>query len=239
MKLIDYSNKEVKVLDKGFVKLLDTMPSTYSSDLLRLDESIVKSARVSYNNVSKGDERDAKLVKYLIQHDHGTPLESIVFKFYIKCPIFVHRHIVKHRISSMNEVSGRYTKMKSEDWYIPDEFRKQCTRNHQSSEGKVELSSILIDKYNEHCKQSYELYNELLENGVSREMARAVLPLSTYTSFYWTINLRSLMNFIKLRNHEDAQHETRQYAKAIKEIVEELCPISLEAFSSKWEMENF
>lgn len=218
----------MKVLDKGFVKLIDTMPSSWKSETLKADEAIVQAARISYDGSSKGDERDSKLIKYLVKHNHLTPLEHVVFKFHIKCPIFVQRHIVKHRTTSMNEISARYTEVKDE-YYIPTHFRKQATKNKQSSEGTIENQEI-VDSFHKHCKLTYSYYQTLLEEGVSREMARIILPQNMYTQFYWKIDLRNLLHFCKLRNSPDAQFETQEYAKAIEEIVKEYCPISYQAF---------
>ena len=185
-------------MDKGFVKLVDSMPSKYSDPVLKYDEAIVRSARVSYGNVSKGTERDAKLVEYLVKHNHGTPLEAIVFQFHIKCPIFVQRHIVKHRMTTMNEISARYTTVLDE-WYVPKEFRKQCKKNKQSSSNESFSDTdneMLLEKYNKCCQDSYNTYKSLLDNGVSRELARTVLPQSMYTQFYWKIDLRNLLHFL-------------------------------------------
>lgn len=213
----------------GFVKLIDVMPKQYTSDILKCDESIVRSARVSFNQVSKGDVLDSKLINFLVKNQHSTPLESVVFKFHIKCPIFVQRHIVKHRTASMNEISARYTVIKDE-FYIPSEFRKQASNNRQSSEGVVENSQELISKYTEACELAYSTYTDLLSSGVAKEMARMILPQSMMTEFYFTINLRNLLHLVKLRNSPDAQYETQQIAEKMERVIAELCPVSYRAF---------
>lgn len=227
-------HKEIKVLDKGFVKLVDMMPSNYTDETLKCDEAIVRAARVSYNDTSKGSEKDAKLVKYLVDNHHMVPLESVVFQFQIKCPIFVQRHIVKHRMSSMNEISARYTKIEDE-WYVPEKLRKQCSKNRQCSSltNIFEDDSDLIQKLDDACKESYKTYEMLLEQGVSREMARMILPQSMYTVFYWKIDLRNALHFCNLRNSSDSQFETMEFAKAVESIISHTNPISYKAFRNK------
>jgi len=221
------TNKPINVLDKGFVKLVDIMPKNYTDPELKCDEAIVRAARVSYNQSSKGTERDKKLIQYLVKHHHSVPLESIVFQFQIKCPIFVQRHIVKHRMSSMNEVSARYTKV-IDEWYTPNKVRKQCTKNKQSSDGF--LDDTLSEQFDSACQSSYKKYEELLEKGVSREMARIILPQSMYTQFFWKIDLRNALHFCNLRNAPDSQWETQQYAQAIEKIIQETNPVSYKTF---------
>lgn len=227
------TTEEIKVLDKGFVKLVDMMPSQYTDETLKCDEAIVRAARVSYNDSSKGTEKDAKLIKFLVDNHHLVPLESVVFQFQIKCPIFVQRHIVKHRMSSMNEVSARYTKPEDE-WYIPETVRKQCSKNRQCSsltnKFDEETNQKLVKQIDESCKESYKTYESLLEQGVSREMARMVLPQSMYTTFYWKIDLRNALHFCNLRNSSDSQFETMEVARAIEEIISKTNPISYKAF---------
>lgn len=215
----------------GFVKLVDILPKEYKSEILKCDEAIVQAARVSYNQSSKGDDADAKLVKFLITHNHGTPLESIIFKFHIKCPIFVQRHIVKHRMTSMNEISARYVKV-TDGWYTPKTFRKQSKSNRQASQGHLdEEDNEKIKKlFDEKAEDIHKFYEHLLECGVAREQARAILPQTMYTQFYLTLNLRSLMNLVYLRNSPDAQWETQQVAKAMEEVWKQVAPVSHSTF---------
>jgi thymidylate synthase (FAD) len=222
---------EKKVLDKGFVKLVDIMPRSYNDSELKCDESIVRAARVSYNQSSKGTDRDTKLINYLVGNRHMVPLESVVFQFQIKCPIFVQRHIVKHRMSSMNEISARYTKV-IDEWYVPDRMRKQCNKNKQASSGTFEddENEKLVSQYNSACDSSYQTYEIMLLQGISREMARTILPQSMYTEFFWKIDLRNALHFCNLRNSSDSQWETQEFAKAIEEIISETNPISYKAF---------
>lgn len=215
------SNEKIDVLDKGFIRLVDFMGG---------DNRVVSSARVSFGAVSKGEEQDKRLIKYLLEHSHHTPFEHCYFQFHICCPIFVARQWMRHRWGSYNEVSARYTQVKDE-FYIPSQFRGQDTKNKQ---GSVPTSSLdqqaLIKLYEDSVEASYAAYNKLIEAGVAREMARGVLPVCQYTQFYWSVNARSLLNFLSLRTDKHAQWEIRVYADAIAKIFQEKMPWSWAAF---------
>lgn len=215
------SNEKIDVLDKGFIRLVDFMGG---------DNRVVSSARVSFGAVSKGEEQDKRLIKYLLEHSHHTPFEHCYFQFHICCPIFVARQWMRHRWGSYNEVSARYTQVKDE-FYIPSQFRGQDTKNKQ---GSVPTSSLdqqaLIKLYEDSVEASYATYNKLIEAGVAREMARGVLPVCQYTQFYWSVNARSLLNFLSLRTDKHAQWEIRVYADAIAKIFQEKMPWSWAAF---------
>lgn len=213
----------IHVLDHGFVKLVDFMGG---------DDRAVNSARVSFGGVSKGEEKDKALIKYLMDHEHHSPFEHCCFQFHIKCPIFVARQWMRHRIASYNEVSARYTEVKDE-FYIPTQFRGQDTHNKQGSISSKDLNNAeLLKIYTESIEASYQAYEKLLAAGVAREMARGLLPVGQYTQFYWTINARSLMNFIHLRADAHAQYEIRVYAEAISKIFEQKMPWTAEAFKA-------
>ena len=211
-----------KVLDKGFVKLIDFMGG---------DQNAVDSARVSFGSVSKGEALDRKLIEYLLEHGHFSPFEHSVFQFHIKCPIFVARQWMRHRIASYNEVSARYTEVK-EEFYVPAAFRGQDKINRQGSvrSGGLDQAKMLA-AYDKAIKASFDIYKELLEAGAAREMARMVLPVAQYTQFHWTINARSLLNFLELRLDSHAQFEIQQYAIAIQEIFAEKMPWTWEAYT--------
>lgn len=213
---------EIKILDKGFVRFIE---------MLGDDMSAVQAARVSYGKGLTNIKRDRKLLFYLIEHDHHTPFEHIVFKFHVKTPIFVMRQWIRHRISSVNERSGRYTEF-NEEWYIPEKIRTDDNINLQGSNfsSDEKLNSDGVKKIEESIERSFEEYRKLREMGVAKELARIVLPVSMYTEFYWTLNVRSLMNFLNLRADGHAQFEIREYAKAIAKIFEEKCPNTYEAF---------
>jgi len=211
-----------EVLDKGFVKLIDFIGG---------DTKVVLAARVSFDMTLKGEEKDKKLIEYLLKHEHFTPFEHSVFQFHIKCPIFVARQWMRHRWGSYNEISARYTEVKDE-FYIPKSFRIQDTKNKQGSLESDKLDNEkLIKLYKESIENAYKTYQELLKNGIAREMARMVLPVSQYTQFYWTVNARSLLNFIRLRTDEHAQYEIREYANVISKIFAQNMPWTWEAFN--------
>ena len=200
---------EIKVLDKGFIRLIGTAGS---------DITVVNSARVSYARSNdrkiKLDENDAALIERLIQNGHETPFENIIFTFHVKCPIFVARQWMRHRIASYNELSRRYKKGDLE-FYIPSRDRTKDTTGDNSYQIKFAYDAM---------KMTYEL---LLERGVTAEVARTVLPVGLYTEFYYTTNLRSLMNFLKLRTDIHAQYEIRQYAFAIMDILDDIDEIEI------------
>jgi thymidylate synthase (FAD) len=209
------------VLDKGFVRLVEAMGD---------DRAVVQSARVSYGGGSKGDEKDRKLLNYLMKHHHETPFEHAVFKFHIKCPLFVARQWFRHRIASYNEMSGRYTEFQ-EEFYVPEKLRGQDNKNKQGSVA-MDMSDEprLKGLFQQANEQAFKIYQELLKSGVAKELARNVLPVSAYTQFYWTVNARSLMNFLKLRSGEGAQWEIREYASALMAIFEARMPWTAAAF---------
>ncbi len=212
---------EFKVLDKGFLRLIEFMGG---------DEAVVEAARVSYGKGLKGEEKDKRLIFYLMEHEHMTPFEHSVFKFHVKCPIFVSRQWFRHRWGSYNEISGRYTEY-PEEYYIPDKLRVQSKKDKQMSEfGNIEDEKILLEKIKNLYEDIFRVYKELLDKGVARELARIICPLSTYTQFYWTVNARSLMNFLRLRLDIHAQYEIREYAKCILKVFKEKMPWTYEAF---------
>jgi thymidylate synthase (FAD) len=215
---------EFPVLDRGFVRLVDFMGG---------DEAVVQAARVSTGQGSKGLERDRALIDYLMSHRHETPFEHSVFKFHIRCPIFVARQWFRHRMASYNEISGRYTELRDE-FHLPATLRTQVSKDYQYAPLPAETAAPLIERIAKHYDDSYRLYQELLGAGVAREQARIVLPLAIYTEFYWTVNARSLMNFLSLRAEAHAQEEIRAYAQVILQIFREKMPWTYEAFMKHW-----
>lgn len=217
----------MNVLDKGEVSLIE-----FSGG----DESVVRAARVSNGIIDEEypPERNVKLIQYLMNHRHGTPFEHNMFTFYIKCPIFIAREWQRHRIGSYNEISGRYVEFKPE-FYLPKEWRVPATSNKQGSKIPEDKS---IDWHTMRTfdaaiayEKAYTAYDGMLKMGVAKEMARMVLPVSLYTQFYWTVNARSLMNFLNLRTAQDAQYEIRQYAMIIETIFKEEMPVTWEAWN--------
>jgi len=212
-----------KVLDHGFVRLID-----YMGD----DGAIVQAARVSYGDGTKTPSDDRSLIRYLMRHRHTTPFEMCEIKFHVRLPIFVARQWMRHRMSSYNEVSGRYSVVKDE-FYVPEEerYKSQSSENKQgSSELSPENTLDMHDCLEDTASFCYKNYKRLLRENLARETARIVLPLSTYTEFYWKIDLHNLMHFLQLRIDKHAQYEIRVYAEKIAEIVKLWVPIAWEAF---------
>jgi thymidylate synthase (FAD) len=219
---------EIKVLDKGFVKLIDSMGD---------DKSAVEAARVSFSNhTNKEDrtmtERDKKLASFLMDEGHFTPFEHLIIKVHVKTPIFVARQWFRHRLFSYNEISRRYTSKQADEFYIPDHIRTQDEINKQGSiktnQKELEKSDIALIEAS--YMRSYQDYKKLLEHGVAREMARMVMPFGQYTEFYMTGNIRSYMNFLNLRADSHAQWEIQEYAKALAEIFKNVYPYTYEYF---------
>jgi thymidylate synthase (FAD) len=209
----------IKVLDHGYVRLVDWMGS---------DQRIVEAARISYNSPSKGQEADGKLLRYLYRNKHMSPFEMVRITLNIKLPIFVMRQMVRHRMQSLNEISARYTEV-SDQYYTPEVWRNQDTKNKQGSIG-VNDSTGINDEYQHAMESAYQVYQSMLDQGISREMARMVLPVSVYTQVYSCWDLRNLLGFIRLREDSHAQWEIQEYAKAIKSICRELFPITMSAY---------
>lgn len=221
-KLLD---KEYKVLDKGFVRLVDYMGS---------DARIVQAARVSYGAGTKTVREDKALIDYLIRNAHTSPLEQVIFTFHLKLPIFVARQLVRHRTASLNEISARYSVMKDE-FYLPspEQVRQQATDNKQgrSDEFFPEGPALeIIAALQKEQTSTYENYEDLLEQNLAREIARINLPVSLYTEMYWEMDLHNLFHFLKLRLDEHAQYEIRVYAEVIANIVKVVTPLAFEAF---------
>ena len=234
---ICFHNSSRKVLDTGFVKLIDCMPRKIpiESKKLNCDSAIVQAARVSYGQGIKDYDTDVKLINYLYKNKHTSPFEMVKFKFHVKAPIFVARQWFRHRMGNYNEISGRYTELK-EEIYEPTKVSSQSITNKQLSANDNLLDKInvrnLMDYVSSCNKTQYENYEKLIKSGVSRETARIHLPLSLFTEFYFSIDLHNLLNFLKLRNSSNAQYEIREYAKHIENIITPLCPITINAFNN-------
>lgn len=209
---------------QAFVELVDSIGD---------DHSIVNAARVSYagDHQDRPAERDRKLIRYLLKNHHTSPFEHVTFTFHVKAPIFVARQWHRHRTWSYNEVSARYTEVK-DDYYFPSEWRGQSKDNKQMSDGLIdsELQPHANHQYLEACGKAFSAYEALLDMGVSREMARMVLPQSAFTRFYATVDLHNLLGFIRLRGHEHAQEEIREYAIAMRELITPYVPWTMEAW---------
>ena len=208
----------------GFVRLVDTMPTE------DLDAAIVQAARVSYSEGTKTVRSDEGLVRYLLRHKHTTPFEMVEFKFHIKMPIFIARQHMRHRTSSINELSARYSVMPDE-YYVPDMYRTQSVTNKQSSEAEFEIGDAMRNQVKYSCDNAFAVYGQMIEAGCSRELARCHLPVSTYTEFYWKINLHNLLHYLRLRMEIGAQEEIRAYAIAMYDLIKDKVPITIKAFN--------
>lgn len=190
------------------------------------DVDIANAARVSYGKFTDTiSERDKKLIQFLVEHNHTSPLEHNQLSFRVKAPIFVTRQWMRHRINSYNEISYRYVEAK-EEFYIPPKWRYQDTINKQASVGSFENPEIR-DEYEKTLKHCLESYHHLMKQGVCRELARGLLPLCTYTEFIYTCNLHSLTHFLKLRLHAGAQQEIRAYALGLLKLALPYFPVTL------------
>lgn len=225
--MITPPKNHIKVLDNGmgWVGLLDHMGD---------ETTIVNAARISFQNVKQEfDERDQKLLKYLIQNQHTTPLEHVTFSFSVHCPLYVRSQWMRHRIASYNEVSRRYTDEDIE-FYIPNELRNQSDSNRQASTDEIIPANYeAIEAYKNVCSKAYDTYLDLLAKGVCREQARGVLPQCMMTTFWYTVNLHSLLHFIQLREDNHAQKEIQEYATAMKELIKPYVPHVIEAFENR------
>ncbi len=217
--------KQFKVLDDGFVRVIDYMGG---------DESIVQAARVSYGKGTKKVNEDKGLIRYLLRNFHTTPFEMCELKLHVRVPMDTWRQWIRHRTANVNEYSTRYSRaIDSTQKTDPDEWRLQAADNKQGSSGFFDntIGSKLTEREDELQQFAKEIYQERVQLGVAREQARKDLPLSTYTEAYWKIDLHNLLNFLALRMDNHAQFEIRSYANVIgNEIVSRWCPLAWEAF---------
>lgn len=216
---------EDDVLDWGFVRMDDCMAG---------DLSVVNSARVSYG-VKKlvMDQSDGGLINYLMKHKHGTPFEHNAFRFHVKAPIFVFREWQRHRIGSFNELSARYTQLGTE-YYIPkpENVRMRVGKpgNYTYERADKELASDYIVALQGKCRDGHRAYTGAIDAGIAPELARLFLSMNHYSEMYWTVNARSLMNFLSLRNAPTAQWEIQQFAKVVEAHFHYYMPITYGAF---------
>jgi thymidylate synthase (FAD) len=220
-------DRTIEVLDHGFVRLDDAMAS---------DLSVVNAARVSFaRRKEEMDDADAGLIRFLLRERHGTPFEHNAFRFHIRAPIFVAREWFRHRVGSFNEFSMRYAKA-TDDFYVPaaEDVRSQVGKPGSYSFEEVDpaIAETTRDELRAVYESAFAAYERLVELGVARELARSVIPVGAYTEFYWTVNARSLMNFVSLRAAETAQREIRRYADACERFLAEEMPVTYEAFVS-------
>tara|TARA_B100001564_G_scaffold348239_1_gene349946 strand:+ start:105 stop:968 length:864 start_codon:yes stop_codon:yes gene_type:complete len=206
----------------GFVKLLDVMGD---------DEEVENSARISYGEGTRKVNQTRNLIRYLMRHKHTSPFEMCEVKFHLKLPIFIMRQLVRHRTANLNEYSGRYSVM-SNEFYLPegDYLAKQSTTNNQGRGEPLDSQGLLQFEFNRIYDGASMAYQVLLEHELSREVARALLPVANYTECIWKIDLHNFFHFVKLRSDSHAQREIRDYADAMYELVKPNFPLCCEAF---------
>jgi len=220
----DKSDNAIKCLDKGFVRLVDSMGG---------DDAIVQAARVSYGKGTSKVSQDRGLIRYLMRHRHSTPFEMVEFKFHCKMPIFVARQWVRHRTANINEYSLRYSEARDEFYYPdPEHIQFQSALNKQGRMGEVtpELKQKVQDYFKEISERSFAIYKELNQAGIARELARSILPVNLYTEWYWKNDLHNLLHFIGLRSDSHAQYEIRVFSDAMAESVKAVAPFAWEAY---------
>jgi len=214
----------VPILDRGFVAL----DGAFASDL-----AVANGARVSFNRASQElTERDAGLIRFLMRDRHGSPFEHGYFRFIVKVPIFVVREHHRHRAGhSYNEWSGRYSKLEAE-FYVPDYVRAQVGKPgaYRFEPVPDEVRDAARSEIEHQAVEAFAAYERMLELGVAKEVARAVLPLNMFTKYYWSCNPRSLMHFCSLRNSDQAQFEIKELARAAESFLERLMPVTHAAF---------
>jgi thymidylate synthase (FAD) len=224
------------VLDRGFVRVID-----YMGD----DGAIVQAARVSYGRGTRKVSDDRGLINYLMRMRHTSPFEMCELKVHVKLPIFVARQWIRHRTANVNEYSARYSVLQDE-FYLPaaEHLAVQSSGNRQGR-GEVlegEQAAEVQRALRRHAEGAYERYLGLLNQddagapleperaGLARELARMVLPLNTYTEWYWKTDLHNLLHFIALRADPHAQYEIRAYAELLLDVVRRWVPLSCAAF---------
>lgn len=209
------------VHDFGFVRLDECMAS---------DLSVVNSARVSFGRHKEAmDEADEGLIRFLMRERHGTPFEHNSFRFHVRCPIFVTREWQRHRIGSFNEFSARYTEMPQQA-YLPEPGYVRAQTGKPGAYMFEPVENEDADRARMLIQTAYDtafgVYECLITGGIAKEVARLVIPVGAYTEFYWTVNARSLMNFLSLRTADTAQQEIRDYASEVEWFFSKEMPIT-------------
>lgn len=218
-----------QVHNLGYVALMDVMGT---------DDDIAEAARLSYGRGTKKARDNSGLIRYLYSHAHTSPFEMVEMKFQMRLPIFVMRQWVRHRTANLNEYSGRYSVM-PRMWYTPqpDDIMIQDTVNKQGSVPGLsrDLQLDASHKIWLASERAFDTYDELLKMGVSREMARIVLPLNTYTEIVWKMDLNNMLKFLWLRDDSHAQPEIQAYARVIAQMVQEKFPMVYTAYKESRE----
>lgn len=209
------------VLDHGFIRVIDYMGN---------EAAIVQAARVSYGIGTKTIKDDIGLLRYLIRHRHTTPLEMCEIKLHVKLPIFVARQWIRHRTANVNEYSARYSIL-ARDFYVPHgaDLAPQSTTNKQGREGgyNEEEQLMIRDLIESTSDKAFDAYDALIDKDfpdLSRELARIVTPMNTYTEWYWKTDVHNLLHFLSLRSDPHAQKEIRAYAEVMVDLLKGWMP---------------
>lgn len=228
-------NNKIDLLDHGFVRLVDHMGS---------DLSISRNARVSYDaewRAGEDEGSDARLINYLYNNGHNTPFEAVTLTFEVKAPIFVFRQWHRHRTQSYNELSARYREL-PEEFYIPEvtQITTQSTDNKQMRTDEVHPEAELFRQLmRENNEVTFTKYKQMIADGCPRELARSILPVSTYSHMFATMNLNNLFKFLAERLHPHAQYEIRVYAEAMLELIKDVAPVAVAAFKKRYEKQGY
>ena len=216
--------QRVRALDHGYVELVDYMGS---------DQAVIDAARVSYNSSSKKTSSDRDLIRYMMRNYHTSVFEACEVKFYIHCPMIVKNHLIRHRTFNVNEVSARYSVMPDEFYEVEDaHINLQASSNNQGR-GDLAPENLRIkflDSVKSVYKLIYEAYSQAVSDGISKEIARLVLPEGRYTTLMIKSDLHNLLNFMSKRYDKHAQFETQVYAEIIYNFLCGLYPLTMEAF---------
>ena len=219
-------DNKIELLDHGYVRLVESMGS---------DLSVVRAARVSYDaawRAGKDKGSDTRLIRYLAANQHTTPFEAVEFQFEVKAPIFVFRQWHRHRTWSFNELSARYREL-PEEFYVPglEQITTQSTDNKQARTTEQHPDAeMMAEAMYLQGSAAFETYRLMLAKGCPRELARSVLPTSTYSHMFAKVDLLNLLKFLKLRDHDHAQYEIRVYAQAMTQLAREVAPVSVAAW---------
>ncbi len=251
----DSSWRSARVHEHGFVHLVDSMPHWDNARHGQLgpgDIRIVQAARVSMNRIpakflrevdadatdddDRSVQQDVKLIEYLYKNKHTSPFEKVRIEAVVRAPIFVARQWFRHRMGSYNEQSARYSQL-APVFYVPSTQRmaSQHSTNKQASGEQLprELAVRNVERIRAANAAAYKTYQDMLEDGVARELARTVLPVSIYTTWYWTVDLKNLIDFLRLRLDDHAQSEIAAYGQALLPMVEKIAPVTMGLFKAQ------
>lgn len=214
--------EQINVLDHGYVRLINSMGS---------DSFVANAARISYDKGTRPISDDRNLIRYLVRHKHTSPLEMCEFMFEIKAPLFIIQQFLRHRTANINQMSMRYSEA-IDEYYIPsdDQIKVQSNTNKQGRGDDVDDKQLVKSIMDNSCSDALQEYKGLLDQNVSRELARSILPHGMYSKFVWKMDLHNLLHFLKLRMDHHAQYEIRVFANAIHDLIKPIVPICVEAW---------